>query len=195
MSESAAERTPAENHRTYAAIFSGVVDSVAPDAWDAPAPVAGWAARDVVDHLVEWLPALLSSGSDVVLPPGPSAAEDPAAAWAHHRDAVQALLEDPATTERILTNPHLGALPVDRAIDQFYTSDVLLHAWDLARATGQEVDLGEERCAAMLAGMEPLDQMLRESGQYGPKVDVPADASAQDRLMGFIGRDPSFTAG
>ncbi|MGO4255087.1 TIGR03086 family metal-binding protein [Marmoricola sp. RAF53] len=184
--------TPADTHRAYAAIFSGVVDGVAPDGWDAPAPVDGWAARDVVGHLVEWLPALLSSGSDVTLPPGPDAAEDPAAAWAHHRDAVQALLEDPRTPDRTLTNPHLGALPVDQAVDRFYSSDVLLHSWDLARATGQQVDLGEERCAAMLAGMEPLDEMLRQSGQYGPKVDVPADASAQDRLMGFIGRDPGF---
>jgi hypothetical protein len=38
--------------------------------------------------------------------------------------------------------------------------------------------------------MEPLDEMLRASGQYGPKVEVAADASAVDRLMGFIGRDP-----
>lgn len=192
MSETPAGPTPAETHRTYAAIFSGVVDGVTDGAWDDPAPVDGWAARDVVDHLVEWLPALLASGSDVVLPAGPSAAEDPAAAWAHHRDAVQALLEDPATPARTLTNPHIGALPVDRAVDQFYSSDVLMHAWDLAAATGQQVDLGEERCAAMLAGMEPLDEMLRASGQYGPRVEVPAGASAQDRLMGFIGRDPSF---
>ena len=46
----------------------------------------------------------------------------------------------------------------------------------------------------MLAGMQPLDEVLRASGQYGPKVPVPADAPAQDQLMGFIGRDPGWQA-
>ena len=38
--------------------------------------------------------------------------------------------------------------------------------------------------------MEPLDEMLRQSGQYGAKVDVPADADPVSRLMGFVGRRP-----
>ena len=40
--------------------------------------------------------------------------------------------------------------------------------------------------------MEPLDEMLRASGQYGPKVEAPADADATDRLVAFIGRDPAW---
>jgi len=183
---------PAENHRRDAGIFSAVVDGADPASWDNPAPVEGWTARDVVDHLVEWLPSLLAAGSDVVLPEGPKVADDPAAAWAHHRDAVQAFLDDPASQDRIITNQHFGSMPVPVAIDRFYTADVFLHAWDLAKATGQQIDLGEERCAATLAGMEPLDDLLRNSGQYGPRVEVPEDASAQDKLMGFIGRDPLF---
>ncbi|MFL6159219.1 MAG: TIGR03086 family metal-binding protein [Marmoricola sp.] len=182
--------TPAAEHRDIAGGFTALVRSADPNRWDDPAPVAGWRARDVVDHLVEWLPALLSSGSEVRLPAGPSAADDPVAAWEHHVAAVQALLEDPATAELLLTNQHIGEIPVDQAIARFYTSDVFLHTWDLAKATGQPVALDEVRCTEVLAGMEPLDQMLRESGQYGPKVEVPADADAQARLMGFIGRDP-----
>jgi hypothetical protein len=38
--------------------------------------------------------------------------------------------------------------------------------------------------------MEPLDELLRQSGQYGPKVEVPADADVQSRMLAFIGRDP-----
>lgn len=38
--------------------------------------------------------------------------------------------------------------------------------------------------------MLPMDEVLRASGEYGPKVEVPADADAETRLMGFIGRDP-----
>lgn len=188
------EPTPAETHRRHAAVFTALVHGADPSTWDAPAPVDGWTARDVVGHLVAWLPGLLSSGSDVTLPPGPSIADDPVAAWEHHAGAVQAVLDDPSTGTLMLTNPHFGEMPVDRAIDSFYNPDVFLHAWDLAKATGQAIDLGEETCAAMLAGMEPMDAMLRQSGQYGPKVEVPAGASAQDRLMGFIGRDPAAWA-
>ena len=43
----------------------------------------------------------------------------------------------------------------------------------------------------MLAGMEPMDEMLRASGQYGPRVEVPDDAGVVARLMGFVGRDPA----
>ena len=36
--------------------------------------------------------------------------------------------------------------------------------------------------------MEPIDEMLRQSGQYGPKVEPPPGADATTRLMAFIGR-------
>jgi hypothetical protein len=105
---------------------------------------------------------------------------------------VQALLDDPATADRVLANPHIGALPVDRAIDQFYTPDVFMHTWDLARATGQNDLLDVDFCGQLLAGMEPMEDVIRSSGQYGPRFQVPADADPQTRLLGFIGRDPSW---
>jgi len=95
---------------------------------------------------------------------------------------------------RMLENPHLGRLPVDQAIDRFYTTDVFLHTWDLARATGQDDRLDPQLCADLLAGMEPIDELLRSSGQYGARVTVPQDAGPQDRLIGFIGRDPAWVA-
>lgn len=66
--------------------------------------------------------------------------------------------------------------------------------WDLARATGQDDRLDAGFCAALLAGMTPLDEILRSSGQYGPRVATPDDADAQTRLLGFIGRDPFGTS-
>jgi hypothetical protein len=68
-----------------------------------------------------------------------------------------------------------------------------MHTWDLARATGQDERLDPAFCADLLAGMEPIDELLRQSGQYGPKVAVPADADVQARMLGFIGRDPAWT--
>lgn len=122
---------------------------------------------------------------------GPGVEHDPAGAWHAHAAAVQALLDGPAA-EQEFAHPQVGSHPLGAAVDQFYTTDVFLHTWDLARATGQDDSLDQETCAALLAGMEPWDEILRNSGQYGPRVPVPDDAPAQDRLLGFIGRDPSW---
>ncbi|ETK31159.1 TIGR03086 family metal-binding protein [Microbispora sp. ATCC PTA-5024] len=183
---------PAERHRQVGRLFTERVQGAR--AWDAPAPVAGWTARDVVRHLTEWLPGFLSSGAAVDLPAGPPVDVDPAGAWRVHCEAVQALLDDPATAERVLVNPHIGTVPLDQAIDRFYTTDVFMHTWDLARSTGQDDRLDPDICAELLAGMEPMEEVIRSSGQYGPRVEVPEDAGAQARLLGFIGRDPFWTA-
>jgi uncharacterized protein (TIGR03086 family) len=180
--------TPADEHRWVAAGFTDRVKGASD--WDAPAPVEGWAARDVVRHLVEWFPSFLKAGAGVELAHGPSVDEDPVAAWQVHADAVQALLDDPETPSKVLSNPHIGDVPLDQAVDQFYTSDVFMHTWDLARATGQDERLDADKCAVLLAGMEPIDEVLRQSGQYGPKVDVPADSDVQTRMLAFIGRNP-----
>jgi uncharacterized protein (TIGR03086 family) len=183
---------PAERHREIGRVFTDRVRGTR--LWDSPAPVCGWTARDVVRHLVEWLPAFLAGGSTVLLPAVPSVDDNPVGAWQAHVDAVQALLDDPATAGRTLSNSHIGAFPVDQAIDQFYTSDVFMHTWDLARATGQDDRLDPRFCALLLAGMEPMEHVIRSSGQYGPRVPVPDDADVQARLLGFIGRDPHWTA-
>jgi uncharacterized protein (TIGR03086 family) len=146
----------------------------------------------VVGHLVEWFPGFLAGGSDVRLPAGPSVADDPAAAWQVQCDAVQAVLDDPGSAAATFTNPHIGELPLDQAIDRFYTADVFMHTWDLARATGQDDTLDPEMCAALLDGMVPFEEAMRSSGQYGPRVAVPEEAPVQDRMLGFIGRDPKW---
>ena len=184
------EHAAAQRHRRIAERFGCSVAGVAPEYWAAPSPVAGWAARDVVSHLVEWSRAFLASGAGVELPTGPSVRSDPAGAWAVHAAGVQALVDEPG--DRVLSNPHIGEVPLADAIDRFYTSDVLMHTWDLARATRQDDRLDEAECATLLAGMEPLDRVLRDSGQYGARVPVPDTAPIQERLLGFIGRDPQW---
>lgn len=67
-----------------------------------------------------------------------------------------------------------------------------MHTWDLSRATDQDPTLDPGFCAALFAGMEPMDEILRASGQFGPRVPVPADADVQTRLLAFIGRDPAW---
>lgn len=180
----------ADEHRRIAGAFTATAEGVTAAAWDHPAPPEGWVARDVVRHLVEWFPAFLHGATGIALPVGPSVDDDPVGAWRTQTDAVQALLDDPATAEEEHDFPHLGRMSLGQVIDMIYTGDVFLHRWDLARATGQDDTLDPEKCAAMLAGMLPMDEALRQSGQYGPRVDVPDTADVQTKLLAFIGRTP-----
>lgn len=179
---------PAARHEDDAARFTELVESASAGDWARPSPVAEWTALDVVKHLVEWSRGFLA-GAGIELS-ALDVAADPAGAWKQHVTDVQAILKDPAG--RVLSNPHTGDMPVDEAIDQFYTADIWMHSWDLAKALGRDPDLGEERCAAALAGMEPIESMLRDSGQFGSAVPIADDASAQDRFIAFIGRDPAW---
>ena len=182
--------TAADEHRTISGHFTELVNGVADSDWDSASPVEGWAARDVVRHLVEWFPAFLESGAGVRLPSGPSVDDDPVGAWLIHSEGVQVLLDDPDTADKVLSNPHIGEIPLDEAVNNFYTSDVFMHAWDLARATGQDETLDPDKCAELLAGMEQYEEAMRSSGQYGPRVEVAADADVQTRMLAFIGRQP-----
>jgi uncharacterized protein (TIGR03086 family) len=178
---------PAGRHRAVSAVFTARVRGASD--WDAPAPVAGWRARDVVGHLVEWLPDFLTSATGLVLDRGPSPEDDPVRAWQVHSDAVQRLLDGPASSTAF-RHPMVGEMPLPDAVDRFYTSDVFMHTWDLARATGQDERLDPQTCAELLEGMTPIEELMRSSGQFGDPVPVPDDADAQTRLLGFIGRDP-----
>ena len=180
----------ADEHRRIAGAFTSTVEGTLPEAWDQPAPVDGWVAHDVVRHLVEWFPAFLQGAAGITLSPGPSVDEDPVAAWRTQTDSVQALLDDADTAEREHDLPHIGRMSLEQAIDMIYTSDVFLHRWDLARATDQDETLDADKCAVMLEGMLPMDEVLRQSGQYGPRVHVPDDADVQTKLLAFIGRTP-----
>ena len=79
--------------------------------------------------------------------------------------------------------------------------EVVVHGWDLAKATGQAYDPGE---AAALAALQfaqsfepPADADVPadadDGGLFGPPVPVPDDAPALDRLAGATGRDPHWT--
>ena len=127
------------------------------------------------------------------LPRGPSVDDDPVTAWRVHADAVQALLDDPGTPSKVLTNPHIGEVPLDRAVDQFYTSDVFMHTWDLARATGQDETLDPTKCGELLAGMEPIDDLLRQSGQYGAEGRRPAGLRRTDADARLHRPQPALT--
>ena len=81
------------------------------------------------------------------------------------------------------------------------SDDIVLHCWDLARATGQDdtIDPDDLRRLWLSNNAIPPEvlERLRTPGAFGPgvvvfgpEVPVSADAPLQDRLLGMIGRNP-----
>lgn len=181
----------AETFRRIAADFTARVEGVGPDGWDAEAPCEGWVARDVVRHLVEWVPWWVGEGTDHSVVVVADVDDDPAAAWAQLRDQFQALLDRPeAYTETFESQMFGGAMPLGVAAERFVTGDVLVHTWDLATATGQAASIDADFAASMYEGMIPMDELLRQSGHFGPAVEVDDDADVVTKLIAFTGRTP-----
>ena len=88
--------TPSERHAWVAGTFSDRVDGVRD--WEAPAPVPGWVARDVVAHLVDWMPGFLAGGGVTLVVDGPTVAEDPVGAWHAMRRPCRPSWTDPMPT-------------------------------------------------------------------------------------------------
>jgi uncharacterized protein (TIGR03086 family) len=184
------ELTTAERHRAVSAGFTEHASAVRD--WSAPTPVNDWLARDVIAHLVGWFTEFLRAGG-VTLPDGPPVDDDPLAAWLAHTDGVQALLDSGAAAADF-SHPMAGTHRLADAVDRFYTADVYMHTWDLAASNGRKSGLEPEFATQLLAGMTEIEDLLRSSGQYGPPVETDADADPVTRLMGFIGRDPAWSA-
>ena len=131
-------------------------------------------ARDVVRHLVD-------------LVPGVPASPAPASPWRAVRRPTTTRSQPgrpPATPYRRCSTTRrrptgcwhtrtIGEMPLAAAVAQFYTADVFLHTWDLARAPVRTSVWTPSAARVMLEGMLPMDEALRGSGHYGPRVEVP----------------------
>lgn len=194
MPESSATIESAARFRRVAEGLTRVIAAVPDDGWERPSPCAGWTGRDVVRHLVEWIPGpgFLLGAFGIATGPIPSVDTDPAGAWAVVRDAVQGALDDPAVAEWVEDCGPPGQLSFAAAVDMTCTPDVLVHTWDLAQAAGVSAELDPAEVARQVAGIDAMppgvDEAMRSSGHFGPRVDVPADADAAARLLAFYGR-------
>ena len=176
----------ARKHARLASQFTALVDGVTH--WDAPSPVAQWRARDVVAHLTQWLPGMLSGyGVDLVTETG----EDPAQVWRRHSANVQALLADDDVLSRVVTTSG-GTRTIGQVINDFYLADVFMHMWDLAMSAGTYPDWDPEEAGRMADGMAAIRDLLADSGQFGDPVILDATHSPQDRLAAIMGRDVSW---
>jgi uncharacterized protein (TIGR03086 family) len=113
---------------------------------------------------------------------------DPRSMWKAVRAAALTALRQPGVMERTITGIR-GEMPVEMALIP-RLSDLTVHTWDLARATGGDERLSPEIAAIILERLRPYDDALRQSGDFGPRIDPPPGADAQVELICFVGRRP-----
>jgi uncharacterized protein (TIGR03086 family) len=168
--------------------FGQRVESAPDDAWDRPAPCEGWQARDVVAHVVASLRGITAAvqGGEVQ-PMG--ADEDPKEAWRTSFAAAKAAINEPGALEQKMEGP-MGPMPLEFMLGRLLANDVLVHTWDLARAVGGDERLDQDAVGHAFEGLKPLDQMLRQPGVFGPKVEPPEGADLQTQFLCFLGRNP-----
>ncbi len=183
--------TISARYRARADAFEAKVATVRADQWDNPSPCARWTALEVVDHVIEMHGVMLGRQ----LP----RTDDPLTDFREARRQVQQALDsDRARTE--VSTP-AGPMTLEEHVDQVVSDDLVLHGWDLARATGQDDTIPAadvERLWASATSVPPeLMERFRTPGAFGPgievygaEVEVPENASLRDRLLGYVGRDP-----
>lgn len=177
----------ADRYRRLADRFTTVVTGVPDASWSAPSPCSGWTAAHVLDHVVESEEQFLQRFD--VAPRDTGA--DRLDRWEGVRVAVQAALDDPAVAGTTYEG-YFGQTTLAETVDGFYAPDLVVHAWDIARAAGLSdlEPMPEDEVERIDARFRQMGDVIRAPEVFGPEVQVPADASAQDRLLGFLGRQP-----
>jgi uncharacterized protein (TIGR03086 family) len=163
--------------------FTARLDAVADDQWDNPTPCTDWNVRQLVDHVIE-IQGQIPEGLGSSVPDGDGTQER----WNRVRKAAIAALRQPGVFERTMPG-RAGDVPVEMALLP-RLSDLILHTWDLARATGGDEHVDADSAAVVLEFLKPNDEILRSSGTFGPKVDPPPGADAAVELLCFSGRRP-----
>jgi uncharacterized protein (TIGR03086 family) len=154
--------------------------------WSASSPCEGWSARDVAAHVINGHRRMIASASGAE-PTELGGDEDPVAAWDAATTGLKAVLGDPERAGGTTQTP-FGPMPIEQMVGRFICTDVLVHTWDLARATGQDEKLQTEAVEAAYSGLKPLDAMLRSPGIMGPKIEPSPGADSQTQLLNFLGR-------
>ena len=175
-----------ERYRRLAAVVADRIGQVPDDRWDAPSPCQDWTVRDLVGHLVDIHGRFQSLvGRTVVDHPDP--AQDALGAFTAVRDQMQADLEDPDKLAEEYDG-RLGRSTWGSAVDGFVNFDLVVHGWDLARATGQDETIDPDDVARLTPVVEKMAPVMRDNGAIGDPVETGPDADPQTQPLAALGR-------
>jgi uncharacterized protein (TIGR03086 family) len=176
-----------ERHRTACDGFSTVADGIPAVSWAAPTPCSEWDARALVEHVIGFHEFLL------LRPLGVRAnrpRDDSAARWRATADALFGFLATDGALDQPTELPGGGQSSARQMLGAL-TTDVLVHAWDLARAAGVEPRLDLELCESAFEAATTT-VLRRGDGMIGPEVTVDPAADIETRLAALYGRDPAW---
>lgn len=185
------------SHMSNAAgAMAAVVREISPDQLASSTPCTEFDVRGLVNHLLYWGPSLEAAGRKELVPPPSPDADLTAGDW---RGDLLAQLDRTVTswapasawegTTRVVGPAESPATMIGTMV----LTELLVHGWDLAAATGQKVTVDDDLLAHVHADLVANAEMGREMGVYGPEVVVPAGAPVLDRVLGLTGRDPAWT--
>jgi uncharacterized protein (TIGR03086 family) len=151
---------------------------------DAPTPCDDWDVATLMNHMLDTQRYFVGAArGEAASPPSPNPpqliGEDPVSDFDAVRAEVLNAYRVPGVIEK--TGPSLGIA----------FSDQLLHGWDLAKATVQDATMPEGLPEAAFEMIHGRFTDAQREGVFKPEVKVPANASAQDKLLAYTGRDPS----
>ena len=162
----------------------------------AATPCTDWDLRTLLNHTILWtaysaerrardepLPDELVS-TDFVAQPGY------AQAYATQLDRAVAAWSDPAAWTRELTV--MGTPTPSASVGALLLAEMVLHGWDIARATGQDYHCDGPVLAAAAQAVDDNAELFRQYQGFAAPVTLPAGASAFDRLLAASGRDPAW---
>jgi uncharacterized protein (TIGR03086 family) len=182
---------PIGNLRTAQDTFAAVLAAVTPDQLGAATPCASWSVADVINHVVNGTNAVAAQlRGQAMTGPEDAAGGDYVAAYGTAGAGLLAVFEAEGTMDKVVT---LGprSLPAP-AVLGLRTVDVFMHAWDIAKATGQSTDLDATLSEALLESSKAMMTPERrgEDGKapFGPEQPAPDGASSADRLAAYLGR-------
>ncbi|MGH3157705.1 MAG: TIGR03086 family metal-binding protein [Streptosporangiaceae bacterium] len=161
-------------------------------AWTASSPCPGWTAADVITHVTGNVHAFINTvgdGADGGGQQEPAAGpEDMAERWTRAEAAADRVLgacDDPAAILPML----LGSRQITVAfVIEALLRDVVIHTWDVARATGGDETLPPHLVTAATAALASLPVPIRLRGYYAAPLDPPPGATSQIRLLAESGR-------
>jgi uncharacterized protein (TIGR03086 family) len=173
-----------------------LVDGVREEQWADPTPCPDWSVRDLVGHIISGnrMFAGILRG-DLPGPPAGSAAaagsSPPVAslpdAYREAADEVLTAFRRPGVMEATFAVP-FGTVPGGVALHLRIT-ELLVHGWDLARATGQPVSFPDALAEQELAfSRGALPAIPPGRTPFGPPRPAAADAPAIDQLAALLGR-------
>ncbi|MEE6257941.1 TIGR03086 family metal-binding protein [Plantactinospora sonchi] len=181
-----------------ASALTGIVDEIKPDQLDNPTPCGEYDVRKLVNHLLFWGPSLEGAARKETVPPPADAESELDLTGGDWSAALRALVEAVATAwarpEAWQGGTHMGGpteLPAS-LVGGMVIGELVVHGWDLARATGQDRSWDDELLGYLHEEVGRFAEQGRAMGVFGPEVPVPDSAPMLDRVLGLTGRDPGW---